>query len=58
MQNHLKGLKLYITGQAKAPAKDDTKYEEYESNIGKINSQITYSVDRTNGKKLSKFTAI
>lgn len=58
MQNHIKGLKLYITGQAKAPAKEDNKYEEYESHIGKINSQITNSADRITGKQLSKFTAI
>lgn len=46
MQNYLKGQKLwkYITGKEKVLAEDDAKYEEYESEIEKINSRIANSV--------------
>ena len=57
LHNHLKGLKLwkYITGKVTPLVEIDFKFEEYDADIGKINSRIANTMDPTIGKQLAKF---
>lgn len=53
MHNHLKGLQLwkYITHVAET----DSKFEEYNADISKINSWIANTMDLAIGRQLAKF---
>ena len=57
MQNFLKGQKLwkYIATQVTQPDSKDTKFEEWEASVGKINSWIANSVTPSIGNQLAKF---